>query len=192
LIKGKNLRFKNQNTIWIVSLFFITVEVKMRAKNFIMAFAIFMLASNALQADVIPGRWEIVGSLESGTPITIRLKEGDRIECSLKNVGSEALKLIDSTGQVTTIPKSAVDQILGPAEEKDSNLNGTLWGLAIGGAGGTVLGAATRRTLDAGASAASYTAALGIIGAGIGALTGYVVDYSAQKSRPVIYRAPNE
>jgi len=175
----------------IVSLLFINVEVKMRAKNFIVAFAIFMLAGSILQAEVIPGRWEIVDSLESGTPITIRLKEGDRIECSLKTVNSEALELIDATGQIFTIPKSAVKQILGPGKEKDSNLDGTLWGLALGGAGGAILGAATKKSLDAGASAASYVGAVALIGAGIGALTGYSVDYSL-KSRPVIYRAPNE
>ena len=163
----------------------------MRAKNCIIAFAIFMLASSTLQAEVIPGRWEIVDSLESGTPITVRLKEGDRIECSLKTVNSEALELIDATDQVITIPKSAVDKILGQAKEKDSNLNGTLWGLAIGGAGGAVLGAATKQKLDAGSSASSYTAVLAMIGAGIGALTGYTVDYSL-KSRPVIYRSPKD
>ena len=163
----------------------------MKARTFIMAFAIFALASNTLQADVIPGRWEIVDSLEPGTPITVRLKEGDRIECSLKTVDSEALELIDVTGQEITIPKSAVKQILGPAKEKDSNLNGTLWGLAIGGAGGAVLGAATKESLDSGASASSYIAAVAIIGAGLGALTGYTVDYSL-KNRPVLYRAPKE
>ena len=163
----------------------------MRAKNCIMAFALFMLASSTLQAEVIPGRWEIVDSLESGTPITVRLKEGDRIECSLKTVNSEALELIDATDQVIIIPKSAVKQILGPGKEKDSNLNGTLWGLALGGAGGAVLGAATKKTLDAGASAGSYTAVLAMIGAGLGALTGYTVDYSLN-SRPVLYRASKD
>ena len=163
----------------------------MKARTFIMALAIFALASNTLQADVIPGRWEIVDSLESGTPITVRLKEGDRIECSLKAVDSEALELIDATGQVITIPKSAVKQIFGPAKEKDSNLNGTLWGLAIGGAGGAILGAATKKKLDAGASAGSYTAVLAMIGAGLGARTGYTVDYSLN-SRPVLYRASKD
>lgn len=164
----------------------------MCAKNFIAVCLILMPLANTAHADVIPGRWEIIERLESGTPITIKLKEGDRMECSLKAVDAKALEVVDSTGQVIAVPKSAVDQILGIEKEKDSNLNGTLWGLAIGGAGGTVIGAATSsRASNEGASAAAWTAGLGLVGAGIGALTGYLGD-SAQRSSPVLYRSSRE
>jgi len=110
----------------------------------------------------------------------------------LKAVDAEALEVDDSTGQVIIVPKSAVDQILGTEKEKDSNLNGTLWGLAIGGAGGTVVGAATSsRASNEGTSAAAWTAGIELVGTGIGALTGYLGD-SAQRSGPALYRSPKE
>ena len=162
----------------------------MKIPKLITALAGLMLAPSTLRADVIPGRWEIVDSLEPGTPIVIKLKAGDRIECSLKAVRPDSLELVESTGRETTILKSDVKEIVSLVKKGDSLRNGVLWGLVIGGAGGTAAGAATsKRATNEGGSGVGWAAIWGSVGAGIGALAGFLGD-AARRSRPVFYRAP--
>ena len=46
----------------------------------ILALVLAGLVSQPAHADMIPGRWEKVSDLELGTPITVELKNGDRVE----------------------------------------------------------------------------------------------------------------
>jgi len=165
------------------------MEKKMKAKYFTAVLVPLAILSATLQADTIPGRWELVDALKPGTPIIVHLKTGTRMECSLKTARQDVLELLDSTGRIFTVPKSAIQEVLGADKVSDSARNGLLWGALIGGGGGIAAGAATSKLMtNEGGSGASWTAQWGLVGAEIGALAGYLGD-SAKRSRPVLYSA---
>lgn len=146
-----------------------------------------------LRADIIPGRWEKVEALGPDTSVIVKLKSGERIECSIEGVRPDALYLTDRSQREIRILKNEVREIITADAENDPVKDGVLWGLLIGGIGGTAVGAATMGQLmqNEGGSASGVAAASGMIGAGIGALIGYVGD-TVRKSRIVLYRAPEE
>jgi hypothetical protein len=74
-------------------------------------------------------------------------------------------------------------------DRRDSLLDGTLLGLAVGGLGGLLAGAANCRnsSCQAGPVAASFGALFGGIGAGVGALTDFAIS-----KRTTVYRSPRQ
>lgn len=54
------------------------------------------LISLPAQAEVIPGRWEKVAVLEMASPITVELKNGDRIVGQFRGLSSSDLELLSS------------------------------------------------------------------------------------------------
>ncbi len=91
-----------------------------------------LISSGLLNAQVIPGRWEKVDSLPPGQEIIVTLKAGDRMECVLKEPGTNDLTVVTSAGSELNIAKSEVHKIVGI--ENDSLLNGALIGAGVGGA----------------------------------------------------------
>ena len=62
------------------------------------------------RAEVIPGRWEKVADLSFETPITVDLKNRDRIEGKFEGLSPSELSLRTHSAQAT-IPRSEIQRI---------------------------------------------------------------------------------
>ena len=87
------------------------------------------LISLPARAEVIPGRWEKVVALETASPITVELKNGDRIKGQFRGLSSSDLELLNAAGRAL-IPGADIQTITLPA--KDGLGDGVLKGAAIG------------------------------------------------------------
>ena len=146
----------------------------------------FLLSSVVLTAEVIPGRWEKVEALQSGSRIIIHLQSGDRVEGEFKNLGLKELTVVDVNGSEVSLPKSGIGRVTSLEEYEDAPLNGTLIGLGVGIGGGAVLGWGLSERLDI--TTAVTVPIFGAIGAGVGALVGYAADKS-YKGKRLLYKA---
>ena len=147
------------------------------------------LISLPAHAEVIPGRWEKVSAMELGTPITVELKNGDRIKGRFRGLAPSALELRSRAGRAV-IPKSDTQMITTPS--KDGLGNGAGIGAAIGA--GLLLGAfgvaaRTRGGVDS-ATLPGTLLAIGGIGTGIGAAIGAAADAATKGEPIVLYKAP--
>jgi hypothetical protein len=140
---------------------------------------------SAREGGVIPGSWEKVEALRSGSPLVVTLKSGERLEGAFKAAGPAVLALTDRVGKEFSIPMPDVDRIVAPGT-RDSLTNGVAIGAGVG------LGAALA-ILAALGSQDGYVLPSAKVGAplllsGVGALVGGFVD-RAHKSEQVLYRA---
>jgi hypothetical protein len=125
--------------------------------------------------------------LADGSSIVITMKSGDHQRYRYAGSSETEVSVNDSYHKHWVLPKSEISLITRPPK-KDSNANGALIGLGVGAAGGVAFGAA-------GSSGDSESAAiaipiLGVVGAGIGALTGALVDASGgDPVTEILYRA---
>ena len=155
----------------------------MNAQSFISVITLAVLVAPPLHADVVPGRWEKVDTLPPEAEIIVTLKAGARLECVLKESGADDLTVITSTGGQLKVAKSEVEEV--ETIEKDGVRDGVLIGAAIGFAGPVIV------TLVSGVdrTEVSLGFAVGVIGAGVGAAVGYLMDKS-HKGTEVLYQAP--
>ena len=87
-----------------------------------------------LQAQVIPGRWEKVEAQKQGTELTLILHSGEQIYGLLEEVTTDTVIVIEEGGGQRSVTKVSIHRI--ETTRIDSTRNGTLIGLAIGGAAG--------------------------------------------------------
>ena len=80
-------------------------------------------------AEVVPGRWEKVEALKSGSQITVELKNGDRIKGQFEGLSPSELLLRTGSAQAV-VPKGEIRQIT--IVRHDSVKNGTLIGAGVG------------------------------------------------------------
>ena len=165
----------------------------MSAKKFITAFAALLLTTATVRAEIVPGRWELVDRLESDTPIIIKLKAGERMECSFKGSNPEEVIFIDDVGTERSIPKSEILKIESSERTGDSLKNGAGYGAVIGAAGAVIGLLAYANSVTASgpiidSESAGYFVGAGLVGAGIGALGGIALDASI-KGRKVFFKA---
>ena len=162
-------------------------------KKSVVAFAVLLLATATVRADVIPGRWEIVDGLKPGTPIIITLKAGDRMECSFKGSGPADVTFADERENERRVLKTDILKIESGEKTRDGLANGALIGMGLGAAGaiGALYAFADSVTESGpvwGGESTGYYIAAGFVGAGIGALAGLAVDASVKKHK-VLYKA---
>ena len=139
-----------------------------------------VLLSVPAQAQVIPGRWEKVEALQLGPQITVKLKNGARIEGQCEELSSSELLLRTGTAQAR-IPRADIERIT--TREADGLAEGAILGTIVG------LGFAL---LGHGLSESSFSekTLLGVaILAGIGAGVGVGID-ALKKTEVVLYQAP--
>jgi hypothetical protein len=165
----------------------------MKTKACTAVFAVILLAASTVRADVIPGRWELVDALEPGTPVTIKLKAGDRMECVFKESSPLEVTFAGERGNEGKVLKSEILRIEMGERTADGLANGALIGMGLGAAGaiGALYAYADSVTASGpiwGGDSAGYFIAAGLVGAGMGALAGLAVDASAKKNK-VIYQA---
>ncbi len=144
------------------------------------------LISLPLQAQVIPGRWEKVSALQVASPITVELKDGDRIKGHYEDLSATDVMLVTHFSRAV-IPKEDIETIT--IQPEDGLANGTLIGGAVGAG---IMGIWTTA-----AYAKSYSSVnpLGVlmvagIGFGIGAGLGAAGDAMKKPVPIVLYEAP--
>ncbi len=94
-----------------------------------------VFSSVLLKAQVVPGRWEKVDALPTGSKIILTLKAGDRIVCTFKSSSVEELTVLRDSGEEIKIPKAEIQQAV-REEYQESPVNRTLLGAAIGAGAG--------------------------------------------------------
>ena len=142
-----------------------------------------LVLTTSLQAQVIPGRWEKLDRQPTGKQIIVTLKAGGRVECVLKLPGADDLTVVTSTGRELKIAKSDVEEVEILVE--DGIRNGVLIGAAVGFTGPVIV------TFASGVDKTEVPLgfAIGVIGAGVGAAVGYLLDKKC-KGPQVLYQAP--
>ena len=181
----------------------------MKGKVLLSLFATTISLVTLLQGGTIPGRWEKVEALAVQQPIVVSLKSGERIEGLFRGVTSEHILLAMAAENELKIARSNVQRISRREEDGDSNLNGTLLGLAAGLAlGGVAVGteshasfvstpgqqpaAVGRVHVESGGTRSNP--ALIVAGAGaLGAIIGLLIDSSekdAESRYQIIYESP--
>ena len=132
-------------------------------------------------AQVIPGRWEKVDALSVEMPITVDLKNGDRIKGEFEGLSTSELFLRTRSAQAA-IPRADIEQIT--SFESDSLQNGIL----IGAAAGAGITAPIYARPSSDLNVLGVVVFLGI-GVGTGALVGWGID-AINKKEGVLYQAP--
>jgi hypothetical protein len=169
-------------------------EKHMQNRPIVASLILLILAAAPLRGQVPPGRWEKVERLQIETPIIIRLKTGDRLEGTFKSVSQESLVIVEGSSRERMIPKTIVQKIETSAKFPDRLRNGALIGMAVGAAGGigsmvAFAHAKTNGPVYWGEDGGGYLVAAALVGGGIGAATGAIVDASI-KHRQVLYQSP--
>jgi hypothetical protein len=162
----------------------LTKENEIMRNLMIVTVAVLIAMTSVLQAAVIPGRWEMVEALKTGTPIIVTIKAGDRIECSLDSTSSDDLTVSDREGIQRKLPKAGIIKIVSMEEYDDPVWDGPVYGLGIGFGLGALVGVA-------GASYSGYKELIpvnGLLGAGIGGAIGYIADRN-HKGNKVLFKA---
>ena len=149
------------------------------------------LISLPAHAEVIPGRWEKVPALEMASPITVDLKNGNRIQGQFRGLSSSDLELMNSTGRAA-IPRADIQNITLPF--RDGLGDGAWKGAAIGAAAGShwiriAVGGGPWRSEDDSQMLVLVRLALA---AGIGAGIGIAADAATKSEATMVYNAPGD
>jgi hypothetical protein len=165
----------------------------MRYHMIILGLSIICLTAAASRAEVVVGRWDKIELTKPGTAVVVNIQGGERLECTLDKIGEEDILFYELNGKERRFPKSAILKIETSAVVHDRLRNGILIGTLIGTAGGITAVVAhinheTNGPVHWGEEAGAYVIGGALVGAGIGAATGAIVDASI-KHREVLYRA---
>jgi len=153
-----------------------------------------VLAAAPLHGQVPLGRWEKVAILLPGTQIVVELKSGERMEGAYKSLGPDAIVIAEAGEQERTVAKSMVQSIRTAAKVRDRLRNGALIGTLIGAAAGVIGMVAFANAKTNGPvywgdeDGPGYLIGAALVGGGIGAAMGAVVDASI-KGRELLYQA---
>lgn len=166
----------------------------MRANSALILAVLHLFCFTGLQADVIPGRWEKVDALPSGSPIIVILKQGDRMEGLLQASTADSISLEIGTNRNMRLEKRSILKVLSADKTDDSTRNGTLIGAGIGfGAGFATMVAVEKSKTASGFELAEENLGLavvgGLVGSAVGAVTGWAIDKN-HSDNEVLYRAP--
>ena len=148
------------------------------------------LISMPAHAEVIPGRWEKVSALEMTLPITVKLKNGDRIKGQFRGLSPSDLELLSPAGWAA-IPRTDIQTITLPSKDglRDGAWKGAVPGLAFAG-GIALIGIARDAGEESNSEIAFQALALGGLLAGIGAVIGVAADAVIKTEGIVLYIAP--
>ena len=166
----------------------------MRNQKLISAVLAFLLTVTAAQAEVVAGRWEKIEALASGTAVIVSFRGGERLECTFNRIGPDEILFNELNGNERRLPRLAIREIETPAIVRDRLRNGILLGTLIGAAAGlagmAVYGNSTTNgpVNWGGEDGPSYLLGSALVGGGIGAATGAILDASI-KYREVLYEA---
>ena len=143
------------------------------------------LLSLSANAEVIPGRWEKVSNLAVAWPITVELKNGDRIKGNFSGLSDLNLKLATYSARAV-IPKEDIQTIT--IRPRDGVANGARTGAAVGA--GFVCAIAAAYVIADRRAKPLWVLSLTPIGAAVGAGIGVAVDAGMNAPPIVLYEAP--
>lgn len=165
--------------------------MRIRTKNLAMSLVLlssFFLSTVTLAAQQNLSDWSQLNSVAAGSKLSVELKNGKTINGKLSSVSDSLLTLTVKNAPME-VKREDVFRI--HQKIKKSAKKSTLLGLAIGAGVGGVVGLAADASSDSGFLEVFDNAAAGAItaiGAGAGALTGYLVGRSKGK-KVLIYQA---
>ena len=143
--------------------------------------------SSAAQNSSSTSDWEALRSVSADTKIAIKLKTGKTIEGKLLTVSDSSITLSrnNTSTEIKREEVKSVHQVI-----KKSATAGTLIGLGVGAGAGAGLGAIGASNDDNGFEKIDHaaTAGLAVVGAGVGALTGYLIGRRGSK-RILVYES---
>lgn len=151
-----------------------------------------LLSSVSLSAQEVNGsgvrEWSALKSVSLGSKVSVKLKSGKSLDGTLSSVSETSLTL-STRNKPNDIKRGDVLSVY--QSIKKSATKATLIGLGVGAGVGAGIGAAASSNDNSGFEKIDHaaTAGLTIIGAGAGALTGYLIGRSGRK-RVLVYQAP--
>jgi hypothetical protein len=141
---------------------------------------------SAQSASASTGDWSALNSVASGSKLFVKLKTGKSVEGRLSGVSDTALSLSVKNKPVDLRREDvqSVYEIRGKSATK-----ATLIGAGVGAGAGAAIGAAADSSSDGFEEIDhAVTAGLTVLGAGAGALTGYLIGRHSSK-RVLVYEA---
>lgn len=130
--------------------------------------------------------WSAIRAMEPGNKLVVKLKSGKSINGKMSSVSDTALSLSVS-GNLTEISRTDIQKVYRVTGK--SGTKATLIGLGVGAGAGAAIGAAAG---DSGGfvfiKKSEAAAALSIVGAGVGALSGFLISKGGHK-RVLVYDA---
>lgn len=160
--------------------------LKLRVESYrtqFIALVLVGLVSLPLRAGVIPGRWEKVSALAVASPITVELKDGDRVKGHYEDLSDTDVILVTHFSRAL-IPREDIETIT--TQPEDPLSNGTLIGGAVGAG---ILGVWTAAAYGRDVNPLGVLMMAGI-GFGIGAGVGAAGDAVEKPVPIVLYEAP--
>jgi hypothetical protein len=146
----------------------------------------FLLSPVTLVAQTGTNDWSRLSAATTGTKLSVKLKDGKKIEGTLTGVSDTSLSLTvkKAAREIRREDIASVHEVSGKSVGK-----ATLIGLGIGAGAGAALGVAADASNDAGGFEKIDNAVAGavtVIGAAAGALTGFVIGKTGKK-RVLLY-----
>jgi|SRR5215213_670730 len=154
----------------------------------LLAAALLLLPSvaSAQNNSASTGEWTSLNTVTSGSKLVVKTKDGKSFEGRLGGVSDAALSLSvkDKPVELKRADVQSVYRI-----GKNSATKATLIGMGVGAGAGAAVGAAADSSSDGFEKIDhAVTAGLTVVGAGVGALTGYLIGRSGGK-RVLVYEA---
>jgi hypothetical protein len=143
----------------------------------------FLLSPLALAAQTAPTDWSRLKSVTSGTKLSVKLKDGKKFDGTFDGATDTTLSLTVKKAR-KEIRQEDVESV--SALSGKSAVPATLLGMGVGAGAGAALGVAADSSDNDLEVPNSVTGGLAVVGAGIGALTGYLIGRSGKK-RVLLY-----
>jgi len=144
----------------------------------------FLLSPPALSAQTAPTDWARLNNLTNGAKLAVKLKDGKTFNGTFAAVSDSTLSLTlkNARKEVPREDIASVHQVSGK-----SATTATLIGLGVGAGAGAAVGIAGDASSDGFEKLDnSIAAGVTVLGAGLGALTGFLIGRSAKK-RVLLY-----
>jgi hypothetical protein len=146
-----------------------------------------LLSPVTLTAQTTLSDWSRLNAVVSGSKLSVKLKDGKKVEGTLRSVSDSGLSLRvkNADRELRRDDVQTVHEI-----SKKSVKKATLIGLGVGAGAGAILGIAGDASNDDGFETLDNAAAgaVTILGAGVGALSGFLIGRSGKK-KVLVYEA---
>ena len=144
-----------------------------------------LLSPVTLMAQATTGDWSRLSSVPTGSKLSVKLRNGNKVDGKLSSVSDTAVTLMvkNTSTELKRDDIRTVHLVNGNSAKK-----ATLIGLGVGAGAGAALGAAVDSANDDGFEKLDSvgTAVTTVLGAGVGALSGFLIGRNGKK-RVLLY-----